>query len=124
MIAHLTVRRAEAGITVVALGGQLTAGNQLPEIEFKIMELIREGARKMVVDMSELTFIDSAGLGSMITCAGTMKKQGGKLVIVGAAGKVTQMFTLTGLGTLIGVYADLPAAVAACSEPPTPAPAA
>jgi anti-anti-sigma factor len=115
------IQQAAPGISVVVLAGQLTQGKAPTEIEYLIMENIRDGARKLVVDLTELTFIDSSGLGMLVTCAGVMKKQGGKLVVAGAAGKVGQMFEITGLKNIVGLYADLPSAVEGFSAPPPPA---
>lgn len=64
----------------------------------------------MVLDLSGLTFIDSAGLGMVATCSGTMDTAGGQFVVVGSPGKVSQMFGLTHLNKVVGVYQDLEAA--------------
>jgi len=122
MISNFHVRRAESGVTVVALTGQLTQGKTVTEIEYKVEELIREGTRRIVFDLSELAFIDSSGIGMMITCAGVMTKQHGKVVIAGATGKVNQILEITQLHRLIGIHADLAAAVASFDETHPPAP--
>ena len=94
------------------------------DFEHTIKQHIEEGSRKMVLDLRGLTFIDSAGVGMVATCANTMSKAGGKLVVVTAGGKVHQMFQLTRLNKVIGVYPDLPSACAALSPPSPEAPRA
>jgi len=72
----------------------------------------------MVLDLSGLTFIDSAGPGMVATCSGTMDKTGGQFVVVGAPGKVHQMFKVTRLNQAVGVYQDLEAACKPLSAHP------
>lgn len=120
MAVHYEVQQVEPDVTVASLTGQLNLGSRLMDFEHKIKQCIEEGSRKMVFDLRGLTFIDSAGVGMVATCAGIMSKAGGKLVVVSAGGKVNQMFELTRLNKVIGVYLDLPSAYAAIS-PPSPA---
>jgi anti-anti-sigma factor len=113
---HYEVRQVEPDITVASLTGQLNLGNRLMEFEHHIRQRIQEGARKMIFDLSGLTFIDSAGLGMIATCAGTMEKAGGQLVVVGASGKVNQMFELTRLDRVVRLSPDFAAACRLLSE--------
>jgi anti-anti-sigma factor len=104
-------------ITVASLTGQLNLGNRLMEFEHAVKQRIDEGSRKMVLDLSGLTYIDSAGLGMVATCSGVMAKAGGRLGVVSAGGKTTHMFEITRLNRVIGVYPDLRSACAAISAP-------
>src|SRR5208282_766517 len=97
MAVHYEVQQVEPDVTVASLTGQLNLGSRLMDFEHKIKQCIEEGSRKMVFDLRGLTFIDSAGVGMVATCAGTMSKAGGKLVVVSAGGKINQMFELTRL---------------------------
>ena len=117
MAVHYEFQREEPDVTVASLTGQLNLGNRLMEFEHGIKQRIEEGSRKMVLDLTGLTYIDSAGLGMVATCAGIMSNVGGKLVLVSGGGKITQMFELTRLNQVIGVYPDLRSACAAVSEP-------
>ena len=124
MAVQYEVQQVEPDVTVASLTGQLNLGTRLVEFEDTIKQRIEEGSRKMVFDLRGLTFIDSAGMGMVATCAGIMSKAGGKLVVVSAGGKVKQMFQLTRLNKVIGIYPDLPSACAAFSPPSPAAPGA
>lgn len=105
MIVHYEVRHVEPDITVGIISGQLNLGSKLMEdVEDDVKERIKKGARKFVLDLTKLTYIDSAGLGMLVTCSGTMAKEGGKLVVVSAGGKIAQMLELTRLNTVIGLF--------------------
>lgn len=121
MPVHDELGQSEPNITVASLTGQLKLGNQLMEFEHNIRQHIQEGSRKLVLDLSGLTYIDSAGLGMVAACAGMMFKAGGKLAVVSPGGKITQMFEITRLNRVLALYPDFDAAMAAISEPsPTP----
>jgi anti-anti-sigma factor len=124
MAVTFEVRQVEPDVTVASLTGQLNLGNRLMEFEHNIKQRIEEGSRKIVLDLTALTYIDSAGLGMVATCAGIMVKAGGKFVVVSAGGKISHMFEITRLNRVIGVYPDLPSAFAAISAPSKATPGA
>jgi anti-anti-sigma factor len=111
------LRQLEPNVIVASLTGQLNLGNRLMDFEHNIKQHIQEGSRKLVLDLSGLTYIDSAGLGMVATCAGMMFRAGGKLVVVTPGSKITHMFEITRLDRVIDLYPDFAAAMAAISEP-------
>jgi len=78
----------------------------------------------VVLDLDQLHFLDSAGVGVLAVCAGAMGKADGKIIIAGAHGRVEEVLLLTNLNRIIGIYPDLAAACAALADPPTPPPTA
>ena len=119
MSIHYELRQQDPDITVAILTGQLNLGNRLAEFEHNLKQRIEEGSRKMILDLTGLTYIDSAGLGMVATCAGILFRAGGKLVVVSPGGKVTQMFEITRLNRVIDLYPDFDSALASLSEPST-----
>ena len=73
--------REEAGVTIVGLKGRLTLGNQLVSTENKMRSLLEQGGVKCILDLSELDYTDSAGIGLLMMCAGTARGNGGQLHI-------------------------------------------
>lgn len=117
MAIRYELRQQEPDITVATLTGQLNLGNRLAEFEHSIKQRIIEGSRKIILDLTGLTYIDSAGLGMVAACAGIIFKEGGKLVVVSPAGRITQMFEITRLNRVIDLYPDFEAACAAFALP-------
>jgi anti-anti-sigma factor len=115
MAVQYELQQPAPDVTVAALTGQLNMGSRLKEFEHEIKQRIEAGIRKMVFDLRGLTFIDSAGVGLVASCASAISKAGGKLVIVSAGGKVKQIFAMTRLDKLIGVYPDMETAFTALS---------
>ena len=120
MVVDYNLRRQEPDLTIMNLTAQLTLGNALQGIEHAIKDLIKQGSRKLVLDLAQLRFLDSAGVGLLAVCAGAMEKAGGRIVIAGAPSKVEQVLLMTSLNRIIGIYPDLAGACAALADPPTP----
>lgn len=124
MIVQFSTQEMEPDITVLSLSGQLSLGNRLSEIEYDIKKRIQGGARKLLVDLTQLTYIDSAGLGTIAVLAGSVGRAGGKLAIAGAAGKVLEVMEVTNLNKVLCLCADVAAARAALDEAASSAPSA
>ena len=113
MVVHFVTRHVDPDVTVVDFTGQLTLGNKLMEAEHTIRELIRQGSKKLVLDLTKLTFLDSAGVGVLAVCSGAMTKAGGRLLIAGASGRVKEVLQLTRLDQVIGMVSDVASACSA-----------
>lgn len=99
-------RQVEPDVTVAAFTGMLNLGNRVAEFEQAIKQRIGDGSRKIVFDLTALTYIDSAGLGMVAACASAMSKAGGKVVVVSPGGKISQMFEITRLNRFINIFTD------------------
>lgn len=120
MIVNLETRELTPDITAMTLTGRLILGNRLTEVEHAIRQCIEQGVRKLVLDLSGLNYIDSAGLGVIAVCIGVMKQEGGKVVIAGVAGQVQKLLELTHINQAVSTYPDLASAQNALSAPATP----
>ena len=88
-------------------------GNTLSDIEAGIKKLIADGCRKMVIDLTELGFIDSAAIGMLIGCNGAMGQAGGRLRLAGAHGPVEKVFEVVHMSRIVDLDANV---AAACRE--------
>ena len=106
MITETRVRKEEPDITVVEISGRLNLGNTLVTIESAIRKLIDEGSRKLVVDLADVSYIDSSGIGMLVSCSGHMEHAGGRLRIAGAKGVVEKAFRIVHMDRITGLDAD------------------
>jgi anti-sigma B factor antagonist len=106
MILDLSTRRVEPDITVFEMRGRLTLGDRLTEIEDSIKTDLQTGCRKLVLDMGGLEFIDSAGLGMLVMCAGAMQENGGRMCVVTANPRILHLLEVTQLEGMVGLHAD------------------
>ncbi len=58
----------DSGVTVLALSGTMTMGNQLQELEWAVEELAKTPQTRVVFDMAHITYLDSSALGVLIGC--------------------------------------------------------
>ncbi len=110
MVTEYSVQEMEPDITVINLGGRLTLGNRLTQIESDATARIEQGSRKLLVEVSQLTYLDSAGLGALALLAGRAERAGGKLAVAGAAGRVREVIEIARLGQVLCLCDDVRAA--------------
>ena len=81
---------------VVSLSGEIDALTA-PRLGSRLFELADEGKRAVVVDLSEVTFMDSTGIGVLLNALSRFTTQNGKLVLVCPTERVMRPFEVTGL---------------------------
>lgn len=93
------------------LRGHLNLGNELMSVEASVKQLIDQGARKLVIDVTMLEYVDSAGIGMLVACNGRIEKAGGKMRVAGAQGSVAKTFEVVHMDRITSLDADLEAAL-------------
>ncbi len=108
-----TIRSAAPGLAVIALNGRLTLGNASQRVEWLIEDQIKQGNVKLVLDMAEVSYLDSAGLGILMISSGRAQKAGGALRVAGLTDRVREVLRLTHADEVLPVFDTVDAAVAA-----------
>ena len=106
------IRKMEPDLTVVELTGHLNLGNELMSVENAVKRAIDDGARKLVIDVTRLDYIDSAGIGMLVACNGQIERAGGKMRVAGAQGTVAKAFEVVHMDRITSLDADVGAACA------------
>jgi anti-anti-sigma factor len=110
---QIDYRELAPGAALIVLAGRLMLGPEGQELETLVANLVGQGYRQFVIDMSRVTHIDSTGIGRCIASLNKISQVGGKLYMVGATGQVREGFRVTRLDRIFRFYDDLPAAKAA-----------
>lgn len=97
-----SVRKEQNGVVVVAVDGQLIVGNR-QELKQKILEALETGDRKFLVDFTKTGYIDSSGLGVLVSLSKKIRDQGGDLRLAGLNEDLKTLFELTKLDTLFAI---------------------
>lgn len=111
-------------VAVFQLSGRLDAGSA-PSVDSELGAVVTEGARKMVVDLSDVEYVSSAGLRALLTSAKKMQQADGKLVLAAASPQVHAVLEMAGFASIIPVFDTVSQACAGfapVSEPPTSPP--
>ena len=98
------------GIYILSLKGRLTVGES-NSIREKINELIAAGHVNVILDLSDVDYVDSTGLGTMVICFTSLKKHGGALKLVNPNKRNVELLLLTKLHTIFQVFTDVQEAV-------------
>jgi anti-sigma B factor antagonist len=102
----LDIRETEReGIAILHLKGRLTVG-EASSIREKVSEVLAAGGKNVIFDLGQVDYIDSTGLGSMVICYTTIKKQGGALKLVNPNKRNIELLLLTKLHTIFEVFSE------------------
>ncbi|MGB9434030.1 MAG: STAS domain-containing protein [Candidatus Acidiferrum sp.] len=104
MILNLERRKVEPDIAVIDMTGRITMGSDSQKIEWGLAELLNENQKKVIFDLSEVTYLDSSGIGILMMCHAKLKKAGGALRIAGARGMVEETLELTSVNKIVRLY--------------------
>ncbi len=89
-------------VLVVDVEGQLIVGNR-QELKQKVLEELEKGERKFVVDFAKTGYIDSSGLGVLVSLSKKIREQGGELRLANLNDDLRTLFELTKLDTLFQI---------------------
>ena len=107
----LTTREAD-GKTIVAVGGEIDVYTA-PKLRDKISELVATGAYDIVVDMHEVEFLDSTGLGVLVGGLKKVRAHDGSLRLVCNQDRLLKIFRITGLAKVFVIHDSADGALAA-----------
>ncbi|MEO8225862.1 MAG: STAS domain-containing protein [Gemmatimonadota bacterium] len=99
--------REHSGVLVVRVEGQLVVSNR-QELKDVVQRALAAGDRKLLLDFTGTGYIDSSGLGALVTIAKQVREQGGEMRLAGLNEDLRSLFELTKLDTLFSI-ADTPA---------------
>ena len=113
MILQVDVEKPKSGVAVVRYMGALTLGTSLHAADAQLQKTIRDGAAKVVLDLSAVPYMDSAGLGTLVLASGIAREQGGELRLCGVSERVAELIKMTRTDGLLPMDADVEASLKA-----------
>src|SRR5665213_1332028 len=113
MSLSLTTRKCEPDIAVIELAGRITLGRESGQIEVNVVKALNEGTRRIVIDLANVDYLDSTGIGIIAYCFGKITQAGAESRVSGARGLVMDLFRITRLDSVIQFFPD---AASACES--------
>lgn len=108
-----TYRKEEGkGVVVLGVDGQLIVGNR-HELKQKVLDALEAGERKFLIDFTETGYIDSSGLGVLVSLSKKIREVEGQLRLAGLNDDLHTLFELTKLDTLFAIDESVDKALAA-----------
>ncbi len=106
-----TSTRKVDNVTIVDLSGRITLGEGSVVLRDTIRDLISKGDKKILLNLGEVTYIDSSGIGELVSAFTTVRNQGGELKLLNLTKKVHDLLQITKLYTVFDVKDDETAAI-------------
>ena len=110
MSVKLTVRQV-GDVTVVDAVGRLTLGEGSSLFRDAVRGLVAQGNKKIILNLGEVTYIDSSGIGELVSAFTTVTNQGGSFKLLSLTKRVQDLLQITKLYTVFEVFDDEAAAV-------------
>jgi len=107
----LKVRKSEGNIVILDIAGKLSAGEPVSILRNTIQKSLEEGARKFLINLGDVTYVDSSGLGALITTFTSVRNRQGDVKLLHLTKRIKDLLQITKLLTVFEVFEDEPAAV-------------
>jgi anti-sigma B factor antagonist len=98
-------------VEVVQINGRIELGEGSAAVREVVRDLLAKGRKKILLDLSEVDYIDSSGLGSLVSAFTSVRNDGGALKLVYLTKKVQDLLQMTRLYTVFDIYDDETAAL-------------
>jgi anti-sigma B factor antagonist len=110
MSLKLSVRNVE-GVTVLDLSGRVTMGEAAGSLRDAIKDLVGKEQKDLLLNLADVTYIDSSGLGELVGAFATVSNRGGRLKLLNLQKRVHELMQLTKLYSVFDIYEDEASAI-------------
>src|SRR6188474_2816127 len=97
-------QRSVGDVIVLDLKGKITLGEGDELLKDKVNSLVNQGHKKIVLNLAEVPYIDSAGLGEIVRTYTTVNRQGGSLKLLNLTKRITDLLSITKLLTVFDTF--------------------
>ena len=107
-----TSTRLVDGVAIVDLSGRITLGEASVAVRDVINDIMGNGHKKIVLNLAEVNYVDSSGIGVLVSCLSSVRKHGGELKLVNVTKRIRDLLQITKLYSLFDIKDDEATAVA------------
>jgi anti-sigma B factor antagonist len=104
--------RQVSGVSVVDMTGRITLGEGSVVLRDTVRDLVSKGQKKILLNLGDVTYIDSSGIGELVSAFTSVRNQQGQLKLLKLTKKVHDLLQITKLYTVFDIYDDEAQAVA------------
>jgi len=103
----LTITHRENGkVTILDVTGRIVLGDEIGDLRNSVHKLVEEGKKKIILNLAEVDYIDSSGVGELVGCYTTLRNAGGELKLLNLSQKVQDVLYVTKLYTVFDIKDD------------------
>lgn len=110
--------RAVTDVSIVNVSGRITIGEGSVLLRDAVRQLLDRGARKILLDLHDVGYIDSSGMGELMRSYTSVRGQGGQMKLVNPSKRVSDLLRVTQLSTVFEIQADEASAVHSFAQQP------
>jgi len=99
-------QREHEGIVILDLKGRITLGAEASELRDKVKALSDAGKDNLVLNLAQIDYIDSTGLGALVMCATSMRKLNGNVKLLSLKRRTIELLVMTKLATVFEIFTD------------------
>lgn len=98
--------RETGGVVVIDISGRITLGEGSAKLRESVRDLLNKGQNKIILNLGDVTYIDSSGIGELVSSFTHVKNHGGELKLLNLTKKVHDLLQITKLYTVFDVHND------------------
>jgi anti-sigma B factor antagonist len=99
-------RKEREGVTILEMKGRITVGPEAAALREAVASAVADGIRQLVLNLENVDFIDSTGLGALVMCSTTLRKAGGVVKLLNLNRRNIELLVMTKLTTVFETYND------------------
>lgn len=104
--------KIEGDVAILIVSGNMMGGPETASLHEKVKSLMSDGIKKMVIDLSKVKWMNSSGLGVLMSCWGSLRKEGGNLKLANVSEKIDSLLMITQLVQFFETYETVDRALA------------
>jgi len=98
--------RDREGVSILDLNGRLTVGDEVAKLRDRLNKMIASGGRNIILNMGQVDYVDSTGLGALVMFYTTLQRDGGKVKLLNLTRRSIELLVMTKLTTIFEVFDD------------------
>jgi len=103
--------RKVGDVHVLDISGKITLGEGTMAVRNTVREILKNGGKKIVLNLADVNYIDSSGIGELVSSFTTVTNQGGQLKLLNLTKKIQELLAITKLLTVFQVFDNEQAAI-------------
>ncbi|MEJ2247314.1 MAG: STAS domain-containing protein [Acidobacteriota bacterium] len=104
--------RTVGDVKIMDCSGRITLGEGTMVIRNTVLDLLKDNEKKIILNLAEVNYIDSSGIGELVSTYTTVTNSGGKLILLNLTKKIRELLAITKLLTVFHVFDDEQVALA------------
>ena len=96
--------RTASDITILDLSGKITIGEGSVKLREKVRQLLNDGKKKILLNLGDVSYVDSSGIGELVSSYTTTRNQGGQLKLLNLTKKIQDLLSITKLLTVFETF--------------------